>query len=608
MPRSPKAKFPSLKLVRASWTPYLQMLPFLGPYRRRFALGLICGIGFAFVNGCVPLIVRYVGEKVFRTGVSQTELIHAAESNQGEKLSLPVVLICLLIPLTMLARSILSYLSTYCMRWVSLRLLTDMRQTLFLHLLSQSMDFFNQARVGKLISRVMHDTRTAQGTLVSIASELTKAPLSVLIGVGVLVRIDWKFSLTTFILLPLCIVPVLIYGRKVRRAGKAEENEVGTMSVILQESFTGIRMVKGFGREVYQAQLFKKSSEAQLEHSLKICRSAEIVQPLVEGISACGVSLALVYVYYGQMSAMKFLALLVGIFLLYEPVKKLSKIPLELQKCLTCARGIFDLLRLRPSTRDRSGAQQLVYPQGNIQFEGVSFYYKAGKKALSNISLSIHSGCQYALVGASGAGKTTMLSLLLRFYDPQEGYILIDGVDIRHITQESLRRNIGLVSQDTFLFHDTIYENIRYGRLDASQEEIEEAAKLAFAHDFILEQPEGYNTTVGDRGCQLSGGQKQRLAIARAVLKDAPILLLDEATAALDSKSERMIQSALERLTQGRTTIAIAHRLSTILKADEIVVMDCGHLVEHGSHTQLLRSSATYRKLYELQFSAHSHW
>jgi len=474
-------------------------------------------------------------------------------------------------------------------------------------LISQSVDFFNQAKVGKLISRVMHDTRKAQEALVSIASELTKAPLSVLIGVGVLVRIDWRFSLTTFALLPLCIVPVLIYGRKVRRAGKAEEHEVGTMSVILQESFTGIRMVKGFGREIYQAQLFKKSSEAQLEHSLRICKSAEIVQPLIEGISACGVSLALVYVYYGQMSAVKFLALLVGIFLLYEPVKKLSKIPLELQKCLTCAGNIFDLLRLRPSTKDWPDARQLVSPQGNIQFDRVSFSYKAGKKALSNISLSIRSGCQYALVGASGAGKSTILSLLLRFYDPQEGCILLDGVDIRCLTQESLRRNIGLVSQDIFLFHDTIYENIRYGRLNASQEEIEEAARLAFAHDFILEQPEGYNTTIGDKGCQLSGGQKQRLSIARAILKDAPILLLDEATAALDSKSERMIQSALNRLTQGRTTIAVAHRLSTILKADEIMVVDGGHLIECGSHAQLLRSSTTYRKLYELQFSAHPH-
>ncbi|WP_235503205.1 ABC transporter ATP-binding protein [Candidatus Xiphinematobacter sp. Idaho Grape] len=567
----------------------------------------MCGIGFALVNGCVPLIIRYVGEKVFRTGASQAELIHAAESNQGDKLSLSVILICLLIPLTMLTRSVLSYLSTYCMRWVSLRLLTDMRQALFLHLISQSMDFFNQARVGKLISRVMHDTRTAQGALVSIASELTKAPLSVLLGVGVLVRIDWRFSLTTLALLPLCIVPVLICGKKVRRAGREEENEVGAMSVILQESLTGIRMVKGFGREAYQAQLFNKSSEAQLEHSLRICKSAEIVQPLIEGVSACGVSLALMYVYYWEMSAVKFLVLLVGIFLLYEPVKKLSKIPLELQKCLTCAVNIFDLLRLRPSTQDWSEARQLVNPQGNVRFERVSFSYRDGKKALSDISLSIRSGCQYALVGASGAGKTTILSLLLRFYDPQEGHILLDGIDIRRLTQESLRKNIGLVSQDIFLFHDTIHENIRYGRLDASQEEVEEAARLAFAHDFILEQPEGYNTIIGDKGCQLSGGQKQRLSIARAILKDAPILLLDEATAALDSQSERMVQSALERLTRGRTTIAIAHRLSTILNSDEIIVMDCGHLVEHGSHIQLLRNSATYRKLYELQFSAHPH-
>lgn len=602
MSYSVKAKLHFLKLVKSARTPYLQMLPFLKPYRKRFALGLVCGIGFALINGCIPLIAKYVGEKVFRTGASQTEFIHAAEADQGEKLSLSVILICLLIPLTMITRSILSYLNTYCMQWVSLRLLTDMRQRLFLQLISQSMDFFNRSRSGKLISHVMNDTRIAQGALIAIASDLTKAPLSVLVGVGVLIRIDWKFSLTTFALLPLCIVPVMVYGKKVRCAGREEQHAIGSMSVILQESFTGIRMIKGFGREIYQTQLFNKSSEVQFEHSLKVCKSSEIVQPLIEAIAACGVSLALAYVYYESMPAVKFLVLLAGIFLLYEPVKKLSKIPLELQKCVTCTLNIFDLLQLQPSTKDRSNAKQLSHPLGNIQFENVSFSYKSEKKALSDVSLSLQAGCQYALVGASGAGKTTILSLLLRFYDPQEGRILLDGIDIRGLTQESLRKNISLVSQDTFLFHDTIYENIRYGRLNASKEEIEEAARFAFAHDFILEQPEGYNTIIGDKGCQLSGGQQQRLSIARAMLKDASILLLDEATATLDSESERMIQGALECLAKGRTTIAIAHRLSTILNSDEIVIIDSGHVLARGSHTQLLRQSVLYQKLYELQF------
>lgn len=606
MSNSLKAKIPFVKLVKAAWAPYLQMVPFLRPYRRRFLLGLACGIGFAVVNGCVPLIAKYVGEQVFHSGASQTEMLRAAAADQGERLGTTIILICLLIPATMLIRSILSYLNTYYMAWVGLRVLSDMRQRLFEHLISLSLNFFNRAKAGKLIARVMNDTRSAQGALVSIASDLTKAPLSVIVGVIVLVRIDWKFSLTTLILLPICMIPVLVYGKKIRRAGKAEENEAGAMSVILQESFAGIRMIKGFGRETYQTKLFHKSSEVQFKNSLRVRKSVEIVQPLIEAVSAFGVSLALFYVYYGQMSAVKFLVLLAGIFLLYEPIKRMSKIPLQLQKCLTCTTNIFDLLNLVPTVQDQQNAQILTRPRGYIEFRDVSFSYASDKKALTDISLSIQPGCQYALIGVSGAGKSTLLSLLLRFYDPQKGCIFLDEKDIRTLTQKSLRDHIGLVSQDTFLFHDTIYENIRYGRLDASQEEIEEAARLAFAHSFILEQPEGYQTIIGDKGCQLSGGQQQRLSIARAILKNAPILLLDEATSALDSESERTIQSALERLTLGRTTIAIAHRLSTILKSDQIVVMDQGRIIEQGPHIQLLDESTIYRKLYELQFLSHA--
>ncbi len=583
----------------------MQMAPFLKPYWGRFLLAILCGAGYAALNGCLPLIIKYVGEHVFKSGATQADLLQAAATNQGLRLTSVIILVCLSIPITMIARSILSYLNTYCMTWVSLRVLSDMRQRLFQHLMSQSLDFYNRIKAGRLISRVMNDVNNAQGALITIASDVIKAPLSVIVGVFVLIRIDWKFSLTTLILLPICMIPVLVFGKKIRKAGKAEDYEAGTMSVILQESFAGIRMIKGFGREEYQSELFGKSSDAQFRNSLKVRKSVEIVQPLIESVSAVGVSCALLYVYYGQMSAVKFLALLAGLFLLYEPVKRISRIPLQLQKCITSATNVFELLTLVPSVQDQPNAQKLVSPRAHIEFRSVSFSYTPDKKALSNISLSVQPGCQYALVGISGAGKSTMLSLLLRFYDPQEGHIFFDGKDISTLTQQSLRDHISLVSQDIFLFHDTIYENIRYGRLDASREEIEQAARLAFAHHFILEQPDGYNTIIGDKGCQLSGGQQQRLSIARAVLKNAPVLLLDEATSALDSESEHMIQSALERLTQGRTTIAIAHRLATILKSDHIVVMEGGRVVEQGPHLQLLAESTVYRKLYEFQFLSH---
>ena len=374
------------------------------------------------------------------------------------------------------------------------------------------------------------------------------------------------------------------------------------MSVILQETFAGIRVIKSFAREGYQSDQFAKSSELQFLNNIRVRKSSDIVQPLIESVSAFGVVLAMAYVYYFHISFVKFAALCAGIFMLYNPVKSLSKIPMLMQKCMASALNIFDLLSLKPVIQDKPDALVLRNCSGRIAFEHVCFSYGVDKAAVEDITLLIEPGKKYALVGSSGAGKSTLLSLLLRFYDPQGGAIRIDGHDIRDITQSSLREHVGMVTQETFLFHDTIYENIRYGRLDATREEVIAAAQFAYAHDFILAQAEGYDTIVGDKGCLISGGQQQRLAIARALLKNAPVLLLDEATSALDSESERMIQSALERLSEGRTVIAIAHRLSTVLKSDCIVVMDLGRIVATGTHQELLESSLIYRNIYELQF------
>ncbi|HEY8903264.1 MAG TPA: ABC transporter ATP-binding protein [Chthoniobacterales bacterium] len=604
MADSNKKKLPLPELIRQLWRPYLNIARYLIPYRKRFAMGLLFGVLAGVLNGAFPLVVKIVGEKLFPGGqpLAKFNPLAPADHAAGPALGGPWVWLLLLIPVAMIARGICAYLNSYCMMWVSYRVLRDIRNQLFAHITSQSLDFFNKAKSGKLISRVLNDTRMAQNALVTIADSLVKDPVAVITGVIVLAKIDWKFSLTTLLLFPICILPVVYFGKKVRQAGKAEENEAGTMAVILQETFSGIRVIKSFAREDYQVEQFNASSDLQTRNGMRVRKSIDIVQPLIESVSAIGVALALAYVLWFHIGFMQFLALCAGIFLLYNPVKSVSKIPMLMQKCLASTTNIFQIMGTNPTIMDEPNAIALKSAHGEIEFDKVTFGYVADRLALHDVSLKIEKGKQYALVGSSGAGKTTMLALLLRFYDPEAGAIRLDGRDIRTITQQSLREQVGIVTQESFLFHDTIYENIRYGRLDATKEEIEAAAKLAYAHDFILAQAKGYETIVGDKGSLLSGGQQQRLAIARALLKNAPVLLLDEATSALDSESERIIQAALERLTQGRTVIAIAHRLSTILKSDQIVVMDHGRIAEVGTHSELLAKSGLYRRLYEIQF------
>ena len=333
-------------------------------------------------------------------------------------------------------------------------------------------------------------------------------------------------------------------------------------------------------------------------------KAIEIVGPTIEGVSAIGVGLALLYVWWSHLDAPRLLSLLACVFLLYDPVKKLSRIHLMMQQCFNATQNIFEIMNRQPTIVDRPGSVEQGSCVGDILLENVTFRYRPGlPTAIRNLNLHIEPGKYFALVGSSGAGKSTILSLLLHFYEPESGVIRLDGRDINTIKQISLRERIGMVSQDTFLFHDSILNNIRYGRLSATTEEVVEAAKQAYAHDFIMQQPNGYETVIGDKGCLLSGGQQQRVSIARALLKNAPVLLLDEAMSALDSEAEREIQAALDRLSEGRTVIAIAHRLSTVLKADQIVVMHLGEIQEIGTHRELLESSAIYRKLYDLQFN-----
>jgi subfamily B ATP-binding cassette protein MsbA len=602
---SDKQKLPFWQTVRQAWGPYRRIYSYVKPYRLRFALGLGFGFAFGAVNSLFPLVVARVTSVIFHGAAPNPMALRSNLQllNTGPKIN-SIVLTCLAIPAIMTVRSLCSYANAYYMQWVSNKVVTDIRTQLFKKILRHSMDFFNKMRGGFLISRITNDTRAMQMALSTVSSDVFKQPVTIIGGIAVLLLMDWKFTVVTLVLFPSCLVPIRVYGRRARKAVHYELEDLGQMVVTMQETFSGIRVVKSFGREEHQEKSFIRSNQLQFRNMMRIIKSNEAVGPLVETIAAIGVGFALLYVYAVNLSAGRFFGLISGIFILYEPIKTLSKIHMVMQRSVMASREVFRILDSEPTVQDRPGAVAIASATGRFEFQNVNFRYAPRSPlALKNCNLTIEPGKSYALVGASGAGKSTVLSLLLRLYDPTSGAIKLDGRDLREIAQKSLRDQIGLVTQDTFLFHDTIFNNIQFGRLGASAEEVYAAAQAAFAHDFIMSQPKGYETVIGDKGCLLSGGQQQRLAIARALLKNAPILLLDEATSSLDSESEKQIQRALERLAAGRTVIAIAHRLSTILSADQIVVMDEGVIREVGTHAELLEKSGYYRRLYDMQFN-----
>ncbi len=591
--------------LRAASGPYRRLFGYVKPYKVRFIVGLLLGFAYGGVNSLLPLATARVTSTIFHGATpNPTALrsnLHALDT--GPKIN-SIVLICLAIPAIMALRSLCSYGNTYCMQWVSNKVVTDIRGQLFNKMVRLSMDFFNKMRSGLLISRITNETRVVQMALTAVSSDIFKQPITIIGAISVLLLMDWKFTLVTLILFPTCLLPLRIYGSRARKALRGQFEGMGQMVVTMQETFSGIRVIKSFAREAHQEKEFKRSNQMQFSQMMRIIRSMEATGPLVEIIAAIGIGLALLYVYAANLSAGRFFGLITGIFILYDPIKTLSKIQIVMQQSITATSAIFAVLDSRPTVQDAPDATALTSATGRIDFQNITFRYaNTVTDAVSNLNLQIEPGKTYALVGASGAGKSTILSLILRLYDPTSGAVKIDGRDLRSVTQKSLREQIGLVTQETFLFHDTIFNNIQFGRLDATEEEVREAARAAYAHDFIMAQPKGYETVIGDKGCLLSGGQQQRLAIARAVLKNAPILLLDEATSSLDSESEQQIQKALAELAAGRTVIAIAHRLSTVLSADQIIVMDGGRIKEIGTHAELLEKSGYYRRLYDHQFN-----
>ncbi|WP_166647427.1 ABC transporter ATP-binding protein [Prosthecobacter fusiformis] len=601
--------------------PYARILEYLKPWMGRFILGVFIGIVAAAFNGVlivgVSLIFQLVLDGGAKTLGTPVQLPVFGEVNLAQVLGMAndtpvglggVIIACACIPVLMFLNGFLEYLNKYCLAWVGTKMLFHIRSDVFRSVLRQSPAFFSHTKAGELMQTVFNQSRVAQSNAVQLVQLITNRPLTIVTILFVLFSQDWFFTLMSLVIFPLCLAPIIAIGRKVRKSGSREEKEVGTMMTTMHESFTGIRLVKGYAREEYEVKRFDKANAEMCRNMLRWTRAMELIGPIVESVASIGIAAGLVYFWVQERSASELIVLVMALTKIYPPAKELSKVNLLMQKTVYAVNKVVHLLEREADIKDLPGAPELPRIKGGVTFENVSFAYskidgsKLDKAAVTNVSMELSPGKFYALVGPSGAGKSTLFSLLLRFYDPDSGRVLMDGTDIRTVTQDSVRGNIGLVSQDTFLFHDTIRENIRYGRLNATEEEIIAAAKKAHAHDFIQAQQGGYNAIVGDSGCNLSGGQKQRLSIARAILRNAPILLLDEATSALDTETEKIIQEAIHVLSEGKTVIAIAHRLSTIMQADQIIVMRDGGVADIGSHDELLKKSELYQKLYSLQF------
>jgi subfamily B ATP-binding cassette protein MsbA len=511
-----------------------------------------------------------------------------------------------LIPIISLLRGVSGYLNVYFLQWAGTRAVADLRTKLFAHLLNLSAGFYTENATGKLVSRVMNDTGALQTILTNVVSVVVRDPIS-LIGVLVFLFIQQpRLTLISIVVLPVCIVPIAIYSRKIRRSSRDAQTQAANLVQTMTEGFTGHRVIKAYNLETLVAEKFRETARRSINLVMRITRATEMPSVLIEFFGACGLALMLGYVIRSSAERPKpedFLQLLISIIYIYQPLKNLTRLQNQVVQARAASERVFELLATKNSVPEPAAPKMLHAANADIEFQNLDFSY-GEKPVLRGVNLTVKAGQLVALVGASGSGKTTLANLLLRFYDPARGAIKIGGVDLRDLSTRDLRNQIAVVAQENILFNDTIRRNIELGRLSATDAEIVTAAKHAYAFDFIEQKPQGFDTVIGEKGVVLSGGQRQRLAIARAVLKNAPILILDEATSALDTESERAVQAALDELMKGRTTICIAHRLSTILHADLIVVLDQGKIVETGSHDELVQRAGVYQKLYELQFAS----
>ncbi|MCI1821179.1 MAG: ABC transporter ATP-binding protein/permease [Megasphaera sp.] len=574
----------------SSYESYKRLLIFIKPYVSRLIISVVCMAFSGLSNVIVPWLIKDVIDKVLANKDVYT-------------LNLIVIGILVLFVL----RGVFFFGQSYLMSYVGQKIVIDIREKLYRHLQRLSLSYYDRNKTGIIMSNLTNDVTALQ---TAIAGNLVSFVQEVVILVGSLVSmvyLNWRLTLLTLIIVPLVLLTIHFFGARLRQAGHEVQGKIADITALLQEAISGIRIIRSFNREEYEIKKFITQNDYNFQAVMKTTKLTSMLTPFVEFFAAVAVTGIIWYggisVINGDMTAGALIAFLIYAINLANPVRRISDIYGNVQKSLGAADRVFETLDTKPDVEESINAVELPQVQGHVEFDNVYFSYDSEHAALQNFNLTINPGQVVALVGPSGAGKSTVANLLPRFYDVERGSLTIDGIDIRNVTFSSLRRQIGLVPQETMLFNASVMENILYGRLDATEEEVILAAKAANADEFIRQLPDGYNTVVGDRGNSLSGGQRQRIAIARAILKNPRILILDEATSALDTESEKIVQAALDRLMKGRTAVVIAHRLSTVRNADKIVVIDKGRIAEVGTHEQLLAKKGLYANLYAVQFN-----
>ncbi|MGP1407135.1 ABC transporter ATP-binding protein [Selenomonas sp.] len=568
---------------------YVRLLRYIRPYMKHLAFAIVCIVFAAAANLYVPWIIKDMIDKVLM-----------------ERDMAMLNLIAVGIVVVFFFRGVFYYGQSYLVSFVGQRVVIDIREALFEKFQRMPLAYFDRQQTGAIMSYVTNDVQALQNALVDKLIEFVTES-SVLIGSIVLMfYLDWKLTLITLITVPLVGQAMNIFGKKLKQSGTVIQERLADINSLLQESISAVRVVKSFVRERHEIARFHRQNELNFQAEMKNVQLTSLLTPTVEFLAAITVTFILwiggYEVVQGDLTAGSLVAFLTYAVNLANPVKRISRIYGTIQRAMAAVDRVFGVLDMEETIHDKEGAAPLPEIEGRVAFEDVSFSYKDGVPALSHVTLEASPGQLIAFVGPSGAGKSTIANLIPRFYEVNEGAIRIDGHDVRDVTLDSLREQIGIVPQETMLFSSSVRENIRYGRLDATDAEVEEAARAANAEEFIRQLPDGYETKIGERGLNLSGGQRQRISIARAILKNPRVLILDEATSALDTESEKIVQAALDKLMVGRTSFAIAHRLSTIFNADCIYVINGGRIVERGTHAELLAAGGLYSTLYHIQF------